>query len=181
MKSGSAKVARRYAKAMLALTDECGDGQQVRRDLDGLAAVLAQAPDVAAFLADPTTAADARQAVLGKLLASCGVEGSARNLACLLLDKGRMTELPLIAQQFGALIDARSNRTEAQVTSAVALSADAAARLQATLRGLLGKDVTLVQTVDADLLGGMVVRVGNTVYDTSVRNHLNRLRHQMLA
>ena len=181
MKAGSAKIARRYAKAMLSLTDERGDGAQVRRDLDQVAAVLTQTPDVAGFLADPTVPADARQTVLGKLLASCGVEGSARNLACLLLDKGRMTELPLIASQFAALMDARSNRAEAHVTSAVALSAEATARLQSTLRGLLGKDVTLVQAVDADLLGGMVVRVGNTVYDTSVRNHLNRLRHQMLA
>lgn len=181
MKAGSAKIARRYAKAMLSLTDERGDGAQVRRDLDQVAAVLVHTPDVAAFLADPTVPAEARQSVLGKLLDSCGVEGGARNLANLLLDKGRMAELPMIASQFASMIDARSNRAEAHVTSAVALSTDAAARLQSTLRGLLGKDVALVQAVDADLLGGMVVRVGNTVYDTSVRNHLNRLRHQMLA
>lgn len=180
MKTGSAKLARRYAKAMVVLCDQQGNGDVVRKDLQTLANVLDVTPEGAAFLANPTQALAARKTVLGSLLDQTGIQGSARNLAFLLLEKGRIGELAAISGEFATMLDARSGRVQADVAAATPLSTDATTKLQATLQKLLAREVQMNVTVDADLIGGLVVRVGNTVYDASVRNHLNNLRHRLV-
>lgn len=181
MKSTSSKVARRYARALLSLCDERGDGEQVRGALERLVALLDAAPEAMPFLANPTVAEEARRRLLKTVAEQASVEGTARNLVELLLDKSRIGELERIAVEFTALLDARSGRAQAEVVSAVPLSPPAQERLRGLLQQMLNKDVILRTSVDAGLLGGMVVRVGNTVYDASVRNHLDRLRHAMVT
>jgi F-type H+-transporting ATPase subunit delta len=181
MNPASFKVARRYAKALVSLCDERGDGVQARQDLDALVAVMAQNAVAAALLANPTVAIAQRKGLLGQMLDALKVQDTARNLASLLLDKGRIASLEAVSREFNALLDQRSGRTEAQVTSAVALDDAAKARLQQSLGQLLGKQVQLTAAVDPQLIGGLVVRVGNTVYDASVANHLARLRQQLVT
>ena len=178
--SGSAKIARRYAKALALLCDEKGDGAEVRAQLQAVVAVLAATPDAEAFLTNPTIDVEPRRALLTALLEKSGAGTTASHVALLMLDKGRIGSLPATVAEFVALEDARSGRAEAQVTSAIALDAAAQARLAASLKRLVGKDVHLSASVDPELLGGLVVRVGNTVWDSSVRNHLDRLRHQLV-
>lgn len=181
MKQGSLKVARRYAKALISLCDERGDGEAVRAHLLAVCAALDAVPEAHALVANPTIPLDQRRAVLTAVMGACGVAGTAVNLLQLLLDKGRIQVLPAISAEFSALLDLRSGRTEAQVTSAVALSEDAKTRLQGLLVRLLGKQVVLQASVDDQLIGGLVVRVGNTVYDASVANHLARLRQALVS
>ena len=179
--SASTKVARRYAKAVMSLCDERGDGEVVRTALDGLGAVLAQVPQALQFLANPTLAYDQRRTLLVQLLDATAVQGTARNLVLLLLDKGRIAEILGVRQEFSTLLDLRTGRVEAQVSSSVELSAAVRERVQGLLGRLLGKEVVLMARVDPALIGGVVVRIGNTVWDGSVANHLNRLRQQLIA
>lgn len=181
MKTTSAKVARRYAKALVSLCDERGDGEAVRSALVQLDAVLSQVPEALELLADPTRPLDQRKQLLAEVTARTQVQGTALDFVRLLLDKGRIGELPRIAQEFGEMLDARSGRVQAEVASATALAPAAQDRLASLLQRLLGKQVVLTTRVDPELIGGLVVRVGNTVYDASIANHLTRLRHQLVT
>lgn len=181
MKTASVRVARRYARAMALLTDEQGNGQAVRDTLDGVVAVLASAPDALQLLANPSVELGDRKQVLTTLLDGCKADKTARHLVLLLLDKGRIAALPAVASEFAALQDQRTGRVDGTVVSASALPAGALERLQLVLKRQLGKEVALTPSVDAALIGGLVVRVGNTVFDASIANQLARLRQQMAA
>lgn len=178
--SGSAKIARRYARALAQLCDETGEGAAVTKHLQAVVDVLAATPEAEAFLTNPTIDVAPRRALLTSLLGQVQAGTTATHFALLMLDKGRMDTLSAAVAEFVALEDARSGRADGLVSSAVALDAAEQSRLAASLSRLVGKDVQLVATVDPELIGGLVVRVGNTVWDSSVRNHLNRLRHQLV-
>lgn len=179
--SGSAKIARRYARALALLTDERGDAEAVRAALTQIVAVLAATPDATAFLTNPTLPQEPRAKLLATLLEALKVTGTAESFAKLMLDNGRIASLAATAAEFAAIQDARSGRADAQLTSAAPLDAAAIARVSAAIKRLIGKDVQVTASVDPELLGGVVVRVGNTVWDSSVRNHLNRLHAQLVS
>ncbi len=181
MKTASVRVARRYARALALLTDEQNSGDAVRATLDSLVQALEGVPDALAFLANPTFDLVARQKVLVGLLDGCKATGTARNLVLLLLDKGRIAALPAVRDEFAALQDQRTGHVDGAVTSAVALPPTAVARLQAVLKRQLGKDVALTAAVDPALIGGLVVRVGNTIFDASIANQLARLHQQLVS
>ena len=180
MKSTSSKVARRYARALALLCDERGDGATVAAALADLAKVLRAEPAALAFLADPTVPAETRRTAVVRALDGLGIAGTARAFVMVLADKRRIGDLPAIETAFAHLLDARTGRVHAHAKSAAPLGDAAVQRLKGVLERLLGKAVQLTTETDPDLLGGLVVRVGNTVYDASVRNHLNRLRHQLV-
>jgi F-type H+-transporting ATPase subunit delta len=174
------KVARRYAKALALLTDERGEGEVVRASLQRLRELFDAEPKALELLADPTVSLEARRGIVERALDGLQVDKTARAFVLVLLQNGRMAVFPPVERAFAALLDARSGRVRAQVTSAVALSDAAAVRLKGVVERMLGKQVELELAHDADLLGGLVVKVGNTVYDASVRNHLNKLRYQLV-
>lgn len=177
----TSKVARRYAKALIALTDERGDAEQVRGQLAKLDQTLASISGALDFLSNPTVAVEPRKASLEQLLVASDAGVTTGNLARLLLDKGRFSELSAIRAEFESMLDARSGKATADVTSAAPLSTGDLERLRVALHRLLHKDVAVTTAVDPSLIGGLVVRVGNRVYDASVSNHLARLRHQLIA
>ena len=179
--SGSAKIARRYARALALLCDERGDAEAVRTALQQIVATLNAAPDALTFLTNPTLPHEPRTALLVTLLKELKVTGTAEAFTRLMLDNGRIGSLAATLVEFAAIQDARSGRAEAQLTSAVALDAKGIARVAAAISRLVGKEVHVTAAVDPELLGGVVVRVGNTVWDSSVRNHLNRLHNQLVT
>lgn len=179
--SGSVKLARRYARALALLCDERADGVQVRADLEFVVGVLKNVPDAMAQLENPTVDMAPRVQLLTAILDQGKVQGTARNFALLMLEKGRIGALPGALTEFVALEDARSGRAEAQVTSATPLTEADQARIAAAVKRLVGKEIHMTTQVDPDLIGGLVVSVGNTVWDSSVRNHLNRLKNQLVT
>ena len=95
--------------------------------------------------------------------------------------RGRIEQLPRVAAEFRRLDDQRNNIVHATVTSAAPLEADEVEAIRSRLEGLTGSSVDLETSVDADLLGGVVVRVGDRLIDGSVRGRLERLRNQLAA
>ena len=167
-------TARRYAEAAFEIA---------QRD-DSMAAWLAalrvaeerlSGPDIARLLASPAIPAAARVEVLLRLLGE-DVRGAPRNLLALMVRRGRFELLPSVAREFRRLYRRREGIVEATVTSAAALDAAELAALQARLAAMTGQDVELSQQIDASLLGGLQVRVGDRLIDGSVRGRLERLR-----
>jgi F-type H+-transporting ATPase subunit delta len=104
-----------------------------------------------------------------------------KNFALLLLDRERIPQLPDIARELRLMVDEKAGRVRATVTSARALPAEQVAQIQATLEKATGKKVLLDKAEDPSLLGGVVAKLGDTVYDGSVRSQLERMREQILS
>lgn len=172
-------VARRYAQALVDLCDEANNHTAARGDFDRIAQVCADVPEALTLLANPTVPEADREKLLADILTRCKVEGHVANFTKLLLERGRFDALGDIHARFSELLDARTGRVVAHVTSATPLADAKLAEIKAMLAGAQKREVSVEYAVDADLVGGIVIRVGNTVYDGSVRNHFERLRERM--
>ena len=175
-------VARRYATALVDLTDQEGTLGEVEKDLARIAALVDGSPELAAVLQTPGFKADERKAVLEQLLGKLGVHNHTRNFMFVLSDRNRLAALSAVVDAFGALYDKRVGRVRARVTSAQGLDAASVKVLRDHLKRITGaKEVIVQEDVDPQLLGGIVTRVGDLVLDGSVRTQLRLLRDQLVA
>jgi F-type H+-transporting ATPase subunit delta len=167
-------TARRYAEAAFEIAE---------RDAS-MAAWLAafavaeqrlMSPEAIRLLSNPAIPAAARMEVLGRLLGE-DVSGSPRSLLALLVRRGRFDLLPAVSREFTRLQHRREGIVEVTVTSAIALEDADVEALRGRLAAMTGKRVELHQDVDADLLGGLSIRIGDRLIDGSVRGRLERLR-----
>jgi F-type H+-transporting ATPase subunit delta len=169
---------RRFAEAafQIALRDDSLDTW--RRELD-LAATTLQAGKLEAALANPATPVEQRIEAAQKVFAS--LSEPVRNLIALLVRRGRIEQLPRVAQEFARLDDQRKGLTHATATSAAPLDAKETRAIAARLEELIGGRVELQTEVDPAILGGVIVRVGDRLIDGSVLGRLERLRHQLAS
>lgn len=175
------RVARTYAEALLAAADRRGEAEAVAEQFKSLKDdVLPAVPGLAEFLASPSVSARRKDAAIAQLF-----DGRATPLFLdflrLLNRKNRLGLLGLIAIAYRALRDRQANRLRVLVEAAAPLAADQLAALEKSLAGLTGKTPVLVVRENPDLIGGLVVHVGDKVYDTSVRTKLRTLRNKLLA
>jgi F-type H+-transporting ATPase subunit delta len=133
------------------------------------------------FLGNPAVSAEDKRGVLEKIAGRMGVSRIIRNFIFVIADHGRAHEIPEIAAAFLDVIRQREGITEAQVYSAVRLSEAQKSEITQTLARLTGKTVDPNYFIDPELLGGVLVRVGDTVYDGSLRNRLAQMRTQLSA
>lgn len=173
-------VARRYAKAMLDIGTEQGSAEELREQLDAMAKLYRDSRPFRNALLNPSVKLEERRRVIKAIGQKLGLNEMLVNFVQLLLDNDRFRVLPDIAEQYSAMVDARSGRVRAQVTSAEPLDPAQQARLKAALGKLTGKDVLLQTEVDQDILGGVVTRIGTTIYDGSLRTQLETLRTSIL-
>jgi F-type H+-transporting ATPase subunit delta len=175
-------LARRYAKALLGLAIDGKDKtllDKVGSDLRSLRNAYQAAPELGEVLANPAFKRAQRKAVLDALLTKIGAQDLVKTFTYLLLDKERLAVLPDISREIDAMIEARAGKVQAQVTSAVALTAAQLKQITATLEKLSGKKVVVEKKQDPALLGGVVAKVGDVVYDGSLRTQLRALRDQL--
>ena len=174
-------LARRYARALLDIGVAQGTFEQLGTELDGLAALYSGSRDLAEALTNPVFGQAKRRAVLEAVLGRMGVSPVTRNFALLLLDRERVPYLPSIARELRAMVDERAGRVHATLTSARPLPPDHVAGVQAALEKATGKKIVLEKKEDPALLGGVVAKVGDVVYDGSVRTQLEQMRERFLA
>jgi F-type H+-transporting ATPase subunit delta len=181
VKRADVAAARRYARALLEVSFASGDGDPgaLRRELQGAAATLEAQHDLAEALASPAVPGDAKR----RLVDAVWREGSPllRRLLSLLVERGRMGLLPALAAAYGELWNAARGVMPAEATSAVALTDEQHAQVERALGRATGRDVELKASVDPEVLGGLLVRVGGIVYDGTVRGRLRALRERMAA
>jgi F-type H+-transporting ATPase subunit delta len=169
---------RRFADAAFEIALRDDNVKKWRKELDA-AAELAASDELQRVLANPAIPLDQRISVARKVFAS--LSKPVLNLVLLLLKRGRIEQLPRVAAEFRRLDDKRNNIVHATVTSAAPLDADEVKAIAARLEELTGSSVDLETSVDPDLLGGVVVRVGDRLIDGSVRGRLERLRNQLAS
>jgi F-type H+-transporting ATPase subunit delta len=174
------RIARVYAEALLSAAEDAGQVDAIGAELEALVRDVLQAdPGVEAFLASPAVGRRAKTEALGKAFAG-RTSPLVRNLLGVLNHNGRLGLVRAVALVYRDLLDQRAGRVRVKVASAVPLTEEQQKRLTATLSARLKKTPVLSVAVDPDLLGGLVVRVGDQVFDTSVRTRLDTLRSHLM-
>src|SRR6266403_257538 len=179
-----AAVASRYARALvdvvLARTSQL-EPDRVREDLHSFERALADSPELSHVLASPAIAKARKRAVIARLGQTLGVSAVARNFLYVLIDHRRTAELSGIIAAFEKMVDERLGILQVEVTAAQELKTPQQAELVRQLEAMTGKRVVLNLQTDSELVGGLVVRLGSTVYDGSVRGQLEALARELRA
>ena len=173
-------VARRYARALYMIGVEENRLDALTREVKSLADVVRSSHELSVLLSNPVIAQETRRAVMNDILTRVGVSPTARNFTLLLTDRRRGAMLPAVAEALSSLSDERAGKVQAEVTSATPLSEAQLQKVRGALEKLTGKTVAITHKVDASLIGGMVTRIGDKVYDGSLKARLNDIR-QMAA
>ena len=170
-----------YATAMADIALEQGAAEPVKKQLEEFDAAYAESAELRNVLANPAVELSAKHGVIEKLAARMGASRIVRNFLFVVVDNQRTHLLPEILQAFEEVLRQRQGVAEAEVTSAAELTAPQKAQLQQTLERLTGRKIQAKYSLDPAMLGGAVVRIGDTIYDGSVRNRLNQMRARLAA
>jgi F-type H+-transporting ATPase subunit delta len=173
--------ANRYAKALfdVALAEK-NDLAQVDRDLEAVVTMLHENPDLAAAAGRAGVTEAARVSLLEAVADKMGLTPPVKKLLVLLGESRKLNLVPDLAASFRERLLNHQNIVRAEVTSAAPLSPEKTKALQDSLSKVTGKKVDLSVSVDPALLGGVVARIGSTVYDGSVKTQLERMRQQLV-
>jgi F-type H+-transporting ATPase subunit delta len=167
-------IARVYADALFGVAKEKGKLDVIREQLGQFADALADNRQLQLFFFSPYFSSAEKEDGLAKAVS--GAEPELANFLNLLLEKHRMPVLFRIRKQFDSLWAKENKRLGVTVTSAVELDPEVARKIGAEIEEQTGEVVELESHVDPEILGGLVVQVGNMVLDTSIRNRLEKLR-----
>ena len=172
-------LARRYARAVIEIGTTHGNLDQIGADLRSLAHAMQTSAELVTVLTNPAIRRADRRKVIDGLLQRVGAEPHTKNLVYLLLDGERLASLEAISREVDAMIEARAGRLSAEVTSARPLDAAQLSQITAALEQLSGKKLAVTRREDPGLLGGVVAKLGDTVYDGSLRTQLRTLRDEL--
>jgi F-type H+-transporting ATPase subunit delta len=176
----SRTAATRYARAVLDVaTKESADLERIARELDGFIAFFKEQPALDALMLNPAVPAPRKRAAIEQITAISGVMPIVAKLVVLLADRDRLGLLKDIASVYHDLLADRQNVVRAEVTSAEPLSSDRIQAIEQRLAALTGKRVSMKTKVDAAIIGGVVARVGSTVYDASIATQLKKIRERL--
>lgn len=178
--SATTGVAGRYASALFELADQARSLDLVAGDLTTFRALVAESGELARMIASPVIGRAAQGRALLALLDATGIAGLTRSFIGTVAANGRARELPAMASAYLAELARRRGETTAAVTSAVPLSEAQLQQLSDSLRSVLGgAKVSIDARVEPDILGGLVVKVGSRLFDSSIRSKLQRLQLAM--
>ena len=172
-------LARRYARAVIEIGTAHGNLDKIGADLRSLAHAMHGSAELVTALTNPAIRRADRRKVIYGLLQRIDAAPHTRNLVYLLLDGERLGSLEAISREVDAMIEARAGRMQAEVTSARPLDAAQLSQITAALEQVSGKKVAVTRREDPDLLGGVVAKLGDTVYDGSLRTQLRTLRDEL--
>jgi len=173
------RVARRYAAALFAVAKRDGILDAVATDLTLVSRFVAEVPYLRAVLMQPLVSDERKNKVVSEAFGD-RVTASTLGFLRLLIRKRREDLIDECVRDFRALLAEHNNTVEAEASTAVPLSPDQEARLTLSLQAMTGKTIKLTAHVDPQMLGGVVVRIGDRVIDGSVRGKLERLERQLL-
>ncbi len=173
-------IARNYAEALFDLANRHEGIDTYGAAIEMVAALIDENPSFRAFLETPRIDADKKNVVLKKAFAD-QVPVNFLNFLQITVDKRRQKLLREIAEQFKALVDEHMNRTHVTVTVARNLDESSLQQVADKLSALLDKTAIPDVRVKPEILGGVIVRAGDTIYDGSLRRRLDRMRRQLLA
>jgi F-type H+-transporting ATPase subunit delta len=172
-------VAGRYATALFELALEEKALETVEQDLNRFAQALDAVEDLRRLVRSPVFTAEEQERAIAAVLENMEIEGLTANFLKLIARNRRLFAAPDMIKAFRSLLARHRGQASAEVTSALSLTEGQLRALQTALKAALHKDVQLDQKVDATLLGGLVVKVGSRMVDSSLRTKLNSLKQTM--
>jgi F-type H+-transporting ATPase subunit delta len=173
-------VARRYARALFDLGVDKGNFEALGQDLANLAQLYAESRELRQTLENPVFKASQKRKIVETVVPRVTQNPVVRNFALLLVDRGRINTLPLIARAYQEMTDKQLGRVRATVTSAKPLDPATESEIQRALERRTGKKVLMKSEVDPTLIGGVVARVGDLVLDGSLRTRLASVGNRIL-
>ncbi len=174
-------VARRYATALADVVLKSGETESVKSELKVWENLIRSNNDLQTAFANPAIAHLSKEKVLEGLLAKTKPSKTTANFLRVLLRNSRLTELGHINEKFVSVLDERGGVVTAEVTSARPLSEAEKSEFQVNIAKLTGKKVNLNFDIDENIIGGVVTRVGSTVYDSSVKTQLANLKQELIG
>ena len=174
-----AGMAGRYAAALFELAKEQKQLEQVERDVASFQALLEGSPDLVRLVRSPVISAAAQARALDAILAKVGISGFTGNFFKLIVRNRRLFAIGDMLRAFQALLARERGEVSADVTSAHPLSREQMQVLSDSLKASIGKNVQISTRVDPSLLGGLIVKVGSKMIDSSLRTKLDNLKVAM--
>ena len=175
----SAGIAGRYATAIFELAKEGKALKAIEKDVDSLDAALAESDDFRKLISSPIYTREEQQAAVAGIAKKMKLSGDVSNLLGLMAGKRRLFALPQLLTALRGLIADEKGEVTAEVTAAKSLTKAQQEKLAKTLKAQVGKDVNVNVSVDESLIGGLIVKVGSKMIDTSIASRLNSLQNAM--
>ncbi len=169
-------MAGRYAAALFDLANDEGQVDKVEKDINNFQNLLDMSEDLRTMVASPVVPTEEQSAVVAAVLEKAGISGLTANFFKLIAKNRRLFAIPDMIASFRAIASEARGEVTAEVTSATALTDEQTTALKATLKDSVGKDVQLDATVDPSILGGLIVKVGSRMVDSSLRSKLSAMK-----
>ena len=169
----------RYATAVFELAKDGGDLAALESDVDALAAAVADSSDFVDLIKSPVYSREEQGTAMASLADKMGLSGVTANTLKLMASKRRLFVIPQMLASLRDMIAEEKGEVTAEVQSAKALSDEQQASLAETLKASVGRDVKMNVSVDESLIGGLIVKVGSKMIDTSIRSKLAALQNTM--
>jgi F-type H+-transporting ATPase subunit delta len=168
-------VARRYGSALADVAIERGEAREVQTEIEYWASLVEATPLLREVFANPTIAYDQKQMVLEELILRSRVRVTTASFLRVLLRNQRLAQLKDVAERFAHILDERAGVVAAHVTTARPIPEELREALHETLVSVTGRKVRLSFATDEGIVGGVIARIGSTVFDGSVQNELDRI------
>ena len=174
-------IARRYATALADVVLKTGEAESVKSELKIWEQLMNSNGDLQTAIRNPAIAHSSKEKVVEALIEKTRPSRTTANFIRVLLRNGRLTELREINERLERVLEERSGSVVAEVTSARDLSGAHQSALKANLEKLTGKQVKINFAINPAIIGGVVTRIGSTVYDGSVKTQLENLKEEMIG
>jgi F-type H+-transporting ATPase subunit delta len=175
----SSTLSRRYAKALVEIGQERNALEKYGQDLTNLAELMEASKDFREVLISPVFTKEDKKRIGGEVLKKADTDPMVINFVNLLIDRKRIDQLPGIEKAFREKVDEIRGITRGQVTSAEVLDQSEVARVTEALSKISGKQVLVTTSVDPGLIGGLFAKVGDMVFDGTIRTQLNQLKESL--
>ena len=172
-------IAARYATAVYEIAKESDTVSDLEKGIDELSTVLEESAELQNLINSPVVSRGDQGQAIAAIAAKMGLNSVLSNTLALMAENRRLFVLPQLVEKLRALIAEEKGEVTADVVSAKALTKTQSDKLAKTLKQRVGKDVKINATVDESLIGGLVVKVGSKMIDTSIRSKLNSLQNAM--
>jgi F-type H+-transporting ATPase subunit delta len=172
-------IAQRYASAVFGLAIETSALDAVENDVDALAAALDESADLRDLISNPVYSREQQSAAISAVANKMGLSATVANTLALMASKRRLFVLPQLVTALREKIAAHKGEVTAEVVSATELTQAQKDKLAEALKESVGKTVKVNAAVDETLIGGLVVKVGSKMIDTSIRSKLSALQNAM--
>ncbi|MFZ2997602.1 F0F1 ATP synthase subunit delta [Sphingobium sp.] len=174
-----ASLSGRYAVALFDLARDANALDTVADSLTGLKAAIVQSPDFKGLINSPVLSRDTAGKTIAAVASSMGIDGLTTKFLGVLAHNRRLDQLPAVIRAYETLLSNHKGEARADVTSAHPLSATQIDALATSLKARVGRNVKVDAKVDPAILGGLVVKIGSQMIDSSIRTRLNSLAMAM--